>query len=234
MAERALGARGTIRSALAQGAAAWQAPTDETDAPPEVARAASVSALPSVAVPRPVRPPVEAPRRSADTPLATAPHEAPAGELRPEAPATAIASPALPPHEPAVREPLRAPLSAPVGTSTDRAPQAPRWPSPIVDVPPTPSAHHEYEPEASSPATAALRHASPIASPLRALPGATRSEPLRSTERRESPAEVHVSIGRVELTVLPAQAAPRSPAPRRAATGQSLADYLRRGSESRR
>lgn len=47
------------------------------------------------------------------------------------------------------------------------------------------------------------------------------------TAAAEAPTEVHVSIGRVELTALAPTAGTRTPARREAPAGRSLADYLR-------
>lgn len=133
-----------------------------------------------------------------------------------------------PPASPLHRDPAPVPPPTPFVAAQDAAAAAPQ------------PEHHAPQPTTNAPAPRVRTIQVELPAPLLPLsaparlppPAASVSTPAHRgqasrTAAAEAPTEVHVSIGRVELTALAPTTGTRTPARREAPTGRSLADYLR-------
>lgn len=178
-------------------AAPGRDPAQSGQAP--VATAAPRSTAPSATADRPKAAATQlSPARSGADPGAGAGRETVAALVERRHPAAAVTS----------IEPAR---HAPSSESARRPPAPPSLPADPSAPNPAPAPLMPLQPPATRPATGAAAPAS-----RRQAPAA----PANSTE-------VHVSIGRVELTALAPTVPPRTATRREAADGRSLADYLR-------
>lgn len=158
---------------------------------------------------------------------------------------TPTAAPATPIVASAASPPLPGPARQPASASFQPGAQLPARrdeSSAATTAPPQPgAATAAVRPAASRPPAtvpAVLPPAPELLLPRNTPPPAVASQPnmpatarsrsqARARSAASTPTEVHVSIGRVELTALSQPGAPRTVARRDATAGRSLADYLR-------
>ncbi len=235
LAERALGVAQPLRSQLVAPATGVAGDEPAAGLTPDGPAAAALAPLvPSRtsgvrAAGQPPQPPL--PRAKSDSavaetrPRAVAPPMAgegivqavPAGPVVPRVPvaravAAVIGRHAVQ-HEPDTRAVAAQPAREPFIAAAASQPPAPSARSLVQEPPPLLPAQPAAWPS----------HAAPM---IRAATGA-RFEARAAVPVAERPTEVHVSIGRVELTALAPSTNGARPAPRARDSGRSLADYLR-------